>query len=527
MSTVHAASTPSRRTLAKGAAWATPVLTAAALAPSVAASKEPLRTIVPLSAPFDVARCSTITGVTFEARDDQGPAAVGGRVTVTLPPGLVFTSGGQAAVVTVATGGVVGVPPFRALGAAGSYAISATYGDATATSSGTVTPPPGAVTEFRGTFTGSGNPTTSVASVSGITAGTVGAVSGDNKNHRNGAIVENGRVRLWGNNGNGTAAAPTTLQVSGSPLTGITAVGTFTLDGSSDVTGGIAAGANGASIYQWYGSSTTTAPTVRTVTGVTGTVVQVEAHNGYCYVLTTAGVYFWATATSGTAAITASGPIAGTAGASVMSTYAPTAGSTAVHGGAVVLEGQLKSWTITGTATGRAANVTGDGANSVASVVATSAGLLALTTNGEMYTQGPAFNNAGTPGRTAWTRRATGVSQISAWGVGSYFGGTYISQGVVHQTFAFTANAYTDKLVGDMGGKSFVQTYAADGTYMALASDGTVYYWYKNNDTLGSANPKATALQGVRNAVDLNVWAYHADTNFYGGGYVITAGACT
>ena len=148
---------------------------------------------------------------------------------------------------------------------------------------------------------------------------------------------------------------------------------------------------------------------------------------------------------------------------------------------------------------------------------------MALTSNGDMYTQGTAFQQSS----TAWTLRASSVSQISAWGVDDYFGGTYISDGTVRHIFAFTSQPYTDRAVPGLGG-SFTKAFSADGTYLALNSAGEVFYWYKNNDNQGSETREATQLEGVQSVVDIDVWSYHRNDirTYFGGGYVIEAVDC-
>lgn len=273
-------------------------------------------------------------------------------------------------------------------------------------------------------------------------------------------------------------------------------------------------------MYQFY-TSGGSAPTVLAVNGITGTVLDVQATQGYGYALTTNGLYYWATAT-GTTAPTAS-LMAGTAGNTI------TRFSAFGAGGALVKAGQVCTWTAPA-ATGTPLTC-GTGNPSAVTQIQAFAGnstqgaiLLALTATGDLYARGPAVNS------TAWVLYASNVATFDGWGVGgsstSYTGGVYVTtSGATYQFMSINGNKQGGpSLLTTLAGKSITQVFASDGTYLALASNGTVYAWGGNLDT-GRGDP--TLQSAVTNAADLEVWGYHVGGgNFYGGGYVITGQPC-
>lgn len=480
-------------------------------------------------------RCAPVAAGTlmFAASVNASAAPVGTQIRVTLPAGLLFTDGSRARVVTISQQGLVPVPAFSATGSAGTYTLTATYNGASATQPVEVVPAPGSVVELRRS-TGSTATTAafSTVTVAGVGNAVAGAVQGDQtaaSAGANGAVLTAaGTVRLWGANVGATAATPSTLQFNGAALTGVTAIDTWTSTGGgspalAQATGGVAAGSTGAAVHQWHRTGTDTGtPTVVKVSGISGPVLQVAAEDGASYVLTTAGVHRWTTTTD--SASPAVSVIAGTAGATLMSTWshrAPTSDALR-HGGAAVHGATVHLWTGTSVST----TTLPTGVGPVARLIATDSGVMVLGTNGTLWSFGTGFGTG--TAATTWTSRASGVADFSMWGFTSYVGGLWIStSGAVtqffgHQGWVTPVAVRSGHLSSGTALSGITKTYSSDGTYLALKTDGTVYAWGGNLDNSGRG-PATTIATGSGTTVDLNVWGHHLQDVYYGGGYVIKA----
>lgn len=368
------------------------------------------------------------------------------------------------------------------------------------------------------------------STVPGLTTATVGSISGDQANSSGGSnaavLVAGGLVRYWGRNVGAAQNAPGTLQHGGANVANMTFVDAWTsLEDGNNSTGGVATGATGTEVYQWFRTGTGVGdPVVAKVTGISGTVIAAESNDGFSYVLTTAGLYYWGNATSGTTVNATL--IGGTAGATAISTFGVRETSF-LHGGAVLFaNGTIRQWTNGHTLTTVAGAPTG-----IAQVEANSGAIIVRTASGDLWTSGAALGFSS--GGTAWTRRARNVAAFASWAIRNYVGGLYItSTGTIMQfhastripsisvDYAFRAEAKT----GDAAGKAVTKVFASDGTYLALSSDGGVYAWGGNLDNGTRGNPK---LVPSDNVIDLNVWGYHPTAgSYYGGGYVIEGTVC-
>lgn len=113
-------------------------------------------------------------------------------------------------------------------------------------------------------------------------------------------LVAGGLVRYWGRNVGAAQNAPGTLQHGGANVANMTFVDAWTsLEDGNNSTGGVATGATGTEVYQWFRTGTGVGdPVVAKVTGISGTVMAAESNDGFSYVLTTAGLYYWGNASA-------------------------------------------------------------------------------------------------------------------------------------------------------------------------------------------------------------------------------------
>ena len=364
-----------------------------------------------------------------------------------------------------------------------------------------------------------------------IPDGVKGAISGDDSasdgNRYNAAIITaTGAVRYYGTHVGATQDVPGTLQYDGIDITGMVHVDTWT-DVSPDAnkTGGVVAGTTGADVYQWFRNGTGTGtPATFKVEGITGNVISIESNDGYSYVLTTDGLFFWPNAEEADGSMTVTATyLEGTQGATQLSTWSTReTGSLAFGGGIVLADGSVAAWEGNHTLTTQAVVSSG-----IRTLFVSQAGLYVLTDAGTLYTAGPAFSTS--PGGSAWTQRASGVSSFSAWGVtqGSthYTGGAYVT--ATGEVVAFSAvnqagRAWTTVTKTYPAGVSTSQVFASDGFYLSLATNGDVYAW-AGNALAGDLPPELT--NSDLPASDLEVWGFHRTgaNLFYGGGYIISS----
>lgn len=548
--------TPTRRGVLRASLWSVPVVAVATSAPAYASST-PTYAIQPngAAAPVEAVQCQPVPAgtVTFTAVTVGTDLKGAGPVTVTLPAGLRFRDGSQAASVQPDTLGVVLVPEFTATGAAGTYTVTATYHGQQAFATVLVGAAPGIVVELRRSATTSatqasfatvavGTSATLSTAVAGAIAGDQSVTSGSSTGANGAVLTSDGRVRLWGATVGGAAASPGSLAHEGKELTGLAMIDTWTSRAASGTlwaheAGGVAA--DGSRVFVWSRSATTPgAPTVHRVTGLSGTVLRVHAEEGWSHALTTAGVYAWASRATATPVAVL---VTGTRGATHLSTWghhAPTAQAHLRTGGAAVVGGTLvtwsqatssdagtssPSWAPTLTTSALPAGVT------ATSLVASDSGLMVLDTAGRLWSHG--LHNS-----PAWVQRASNVAAFSMWGYRTnlpYLGGTWIDvTGRVTQFFN-DARWHTPTEVRTPSGAlvGVTKVFASDGTYLSLSADGTVHAWGGNLDNPGRtpAQRVAAVTGGPTTVVDLDVWGHHetySPSNQYtGGGYVIRRGA--
>ncbi|MFC6153002.1 hypothetical protein [Nocardioides yefusunii] len=174
---------------------------------------------------------------------------------------------------------------------------------------------------------------------------------------------------------------------------------------------------------------------------------------------------------------------------------------------------------------------TGHGA--AVKVQGTDSGVVVLFADGSLHT----FDTQDAP--LAWTERARGVADFSAWGYQTnsrYLGGTWITTDGRARRFivpngagTFVAFPVTDSAGVELTDIRRVE--ASDGTYLGLKADGTVYGWAGNgNNTMSDATVLTTAENVPVSSVDIAVWGFHdvtvASTQYTGGGLVLVGDAC-
>ncbi len=517
-----------RRTVARTAAWTVPTVAVVAAAPAFAVSDPEYGVVAvpPTGGAPEMVRCQVLSGMAlqFSVTIDGSAAPDGEQVTIDLPAGLVFSPGGGTTTVATVSGGLVQVPPFQATGTAGTYAITATFHGVTAYQSVNVTPAPGSVVELRRTSAQAGATASfTTHPVTGITTAVAGAIMGDaGATSANAAVItDGGVVRYWGEGLAATLSSPG--QLAGANYI---SVDTWASLPTSDTARGGAAG--GPTTRGWFSN---TAGTVYTFTvSVPGTVRSVHAEEGYSYALTDNGVYRWTSATTGATATPTLVP--STAGASLMSAWSSrNASDSAVRQiGGYALVGSTVVWwraTNSGSTPGfpsvgtfaLPAGLTG----SVTALQSGDSGLMVLTSTGQLWSYGTAFSTT-----AAWSQRATGVVDFNLWTRNNFHGGLWIdaSGGVTqffgHQTWDAPATVRTGHISSGTPLSGITKVFTSDGTYLVLASDGTVYAWGGNLDNAGRG-PAVATNTGAGSTVDLNVWGHHVDANYTGGGYVIKA----
>lgn len=517
-----------RRTVLRTAAWSVPAVSLATAAPAFASSTAPELT-PGASTPIDVTQCVPVDSVTFIATIGNAPAPVGETVTVTLPTGLAFVGGGTSVAVAVSAGGLVQVPEFVANGAAGTYSVTATLGSATASQTISVTPAPGSVVQLdrqaadRNTTAAFRTTTVAVPdAVSGAVWGDQVASGGYSTGSNAAILTATGTVRFWGANVGATTGAPATLTHNSATVTGLTMVDTWTSTGlNTNTAGGVAASPS--AVYSWHRDGTGTgAAHVAQVTGLSGTVLAVAAEDGVSYALTTNGVYHWVNPTSGTT-VAARGPISGTAGATELSTWSHRgpANTTLRAGGAVLVGNTVRQWTVSNNNVNTPTSSTPAVDGSITKMIHTDSGTMVRSSSGELWSYGAGF------GGDTWVRRVeSGVADFSMWGYINYVGGLYqdttggVSQFFGARNWYTPVTVRTGNVTNGTAVSNITKTFSADGTYLMLRADGTVYAWGGNLDNNGRG-PAVAIGTGTGTTVDLNVWGKHISGIYTGGGYVI------
>ena len=422
---------------------------------------------------------------------------------------------------TVGANGLVSVPAFKATGASGAYSITATFQGVSDSGVGVVTPNAGPVYELYRSVGGGGDQATITSTVTGVTNGVIGSISGDQGSTTSGAsngsnvgiVTQTGAVMYWGRSLGGSAGSPVTLQFGGTNLTGLKDVSTWTsVNSGNDTAGGVAT--DGTSVYQLFSSAVGGPATVTKVTGISGTVQDVQATDGYSYALTSNGLYYWANNATGTPAATL---IAGSAGATAFSAYSTRTGSGTTgpltYGGSLLIAGTVRSWS-----QGFTLSTATNAPTSVVKLVAEPTATWALTGDGDLYGIGDAVSNT-----TSWKNFASNIKTFDSWGYSNYTGGVWVTQdGKTIQFFSYKSATLQTADTTSFGGANVVQVFASDGTYLALTADKRVWAWSGNLDNTGRKTPATT---GIANATDLEVWGLHAGS-YWGGGFIIAGTDC-
>jgi hypothetical protein len=503
----------SRRTIVKGVAWAVPVITLTVAAPAAAASG-----VFGLTATrgniggFEA--CDTIPAgtIVFLATINGAHVGAGERVVVTLPSGFTFVGGSTQKTLLTDASGLVSVPAVIVGTVAGAYAIGASYAGLPAQTFFAVTAGSGQMWAFANTG--------SASQIGALSTALTGS-SPDANIGGNYVVRPDSSIGYWGSATNGTAPGPKTLATSSGPLTAVTKLRAWgSLAGSS---GGMAL--SGSTLYQWGPTGGGATPLAKAVTGLSGTIIDFDAHLGSSYVLTTAGLYYWGSYFGETSV---KGPVAGTAGATELSTWGsevPGIGS----GGAVIIGGKVYSWG--NTKPPRLALIPG-APSGVLKVGSTQSGTIMLTDRGDFWTAGAAYSSS--PGGTGARLRISNVADFDTWGAQgagvAYMGGAAIlANGSVVEFDASgqsgSANVFRTQTVAGLHNVTITKVSASDGVYSGLASNGRVYRWTGNLDGGNGAVTAAAQVPNLPSVIDWSAWGLHdtrsGNGNFTGGGIAV------
>lgn len=588
----RALSQPSRRTVVRTGIWSVPAIAVASAAPAYAASAEFTNDPVPPpGGVLELERCgqyeSAALYFTISATRAISATAPEDRVTISLPPGLSFmgpAGPGETPSTRLVhppatpanTSVTVRVPAFTVTGTAGAYFVTAAFHGILATQTVNVKIASGT---FRQITRSQGSPTQtatfSLTPNNAAPSAVSGSISGDRTSGSAGVvgalITTTGALRHWGNLSGGATIPASQNFTWGSEqnavnlgtATDLTIASAWTsvaIDSNPNHWGGAAARAttsstaasnNGSSantasgVFSWYRNGTGGTVRLARVGGLPNNaeVTYLAAHSGFSYVHAGASVYRWNStghpnSTSGNLAATV---LPNTAGIQLVSTYGEfrvTDDDSLSNGGAGIVGRQLVTWATTSssapTVTARALP---NGMGTPTKVVATMSGVVVLDSNNAIWT----FND--NQNANAWFSPSIRAVDFSAWGYQTdqrYLGGTVITTaGTVVQFLVDSSPWHTSNVV--LAGTStpiegIRRTESADGTYLALKWDGTLYGWNGNLDNAGRA-PAATLSDSLsetligNTTVDIDVWGFHDSTaspatQYTGGGFLLTSVAC-
>jgi len=522
----------SRKTVLVGALWATPAVILTTAIPAAAASGDPIEnaTIV-VGADTDplTQRCNTIE--TFHINLARNGTPGSGEVTVTLPEGFSFTGTGNPTRRTFpVTGGVadlsgmiqvetsvVGHYNFDVIWYPNGVADAGTF--ALTTVSHQVTAPliP-AYALSRGAGDSSGNVNVDELSTTIFPDPRGGAASEDNVY----IIVADGTVKYFGNLTDATQEAPGVVHFGGAPLANVASVYAWSNRDVADQAptrgGGFAVTASGA-LYRWN-NYVGVGVNADAITGISGTIRDVQPSFNGSYILTTTGLYFVNTWSTEAISINTDAVVDKARGISRISSYAwgwQDAGVVAMS-----QDGNL--YQTTGSSALTSISTTLDGY--VTDFEAYEDYRFALLADGTVHMKFenrdwvpvPLTGDARVIQMHTW-RRNTGANNQWAGGTLLLSNGDVV---VIQYNMGndFYSYVYTkDKFAVGGVPQTVVNTWAVDGMFTALTSAGTMWTWKGNPNQGDREMPKASS--GFVSNVD--IWGWHGGAiagveQFYGGG---------
>lgn len=259
-------SLPSRRTVVRSAAWSLPVVAVMTATPAAMASTDSLLAFTLL--PSGGSACDSISDATVRLTTGQGSGVANTQILITLAPGLTFPDGSSERLVTTDATGTAIITGITTGSTGGSFGITASVGDLTATGVIPITASTtgGQLWQFA---EGAATPVPGTDLVIEVQA---------NNDSANYARRSDGQVYRWG--GQSGSISPTLIP----NLSGASAISTWAV--RNGATGGLAI-VNG-TVLEFANDGAATP-----VAGLSD-VVQVVANHGVNYALTGSGqVYVW------------------------------------------------------------------------------------------------------------------------------------------------------------------------------------------------------------------------------------------
>lgn len=499
-----------RRTVITTAAWATPVIAASVALPAYAASETTPRllTLSAISAPLSVVRCSSLAAgsAKFQVLADGIPASVREPVTLTVPTGLRFTgtsqSGENTRVVLTDGTGVINVPEIQAIGSAGTYSITARLADAISTITVDLTPS-GVGSAY---LVGYGS-TSSPGAVN-----LAGVVSSSVSNSGYAFVTDSGDLYVSGVAMGVAATTPRKIasNMAKVDLRIVHNKAYFIYIAAVDRDGNV-----------WSGTAKNNVPTLKRLTGSTGTIIDFKVIENALFVHTTEAIFYNGAAVGNpTDRMNMLSESAGATYMSLSDQFTDTLTATGMFinpQGHVMLISALNNTPST--------KFNGRAPGPVRAISVSSGGVALLTHDGRLWVSG---GNWGTS--SEFKQLGTGTySQLSGWtrySASIYHGITLLgADGAVYQAMGNAAQSPGGTVSGPikvqgLDGKTVTRVFGNDGLSQVLTSDGTVWAWSGN-----LAESPATQVV-IPNRVDEYTAYSWRDSSYSGWGIALTQDSC-
>ncbi|RLP77801.1 hypothetical protein D9V32_00245 [Mycetocola tolaasinivorans] len=504
----------SRRTLVAGAAWSVPAIALISASPAAATSGESvweLETPEPWLGVVD--RCATVTPghVRFSVTENGTVPSEEQTITVTLSEGISFSRAvpGQEQEQQFRTiGGTIRLPGIDASGTSGYYSITATVRGLTSTVlMGIVGTAPGAVFTFN---TGASQEPSMVPHTE-FRAKTAAVAR-----NAHWAVDDRSMLWYWGQAFGGGAKRIATIDGA------VTAVSGWSSQPGSQYFTGCLVLTEDNRVFRGLGTGGSLSFTE--LTSFRGVVDQIVACDNAYYVLTDEGLWHGGGAfkdSSNTAQLV--GPYRPSAGASKLTAWSTYTDKWYTGGGIEMANGQINTFRANSNNTIYSASRTSVLGN-VHTLFATDTSIIVMNDKREVFGAGDAF---GGPNNLVFI--AQNAVEVAAWGIRSggnekaYTGGVIlVENGSIIEFLQEDGKSMKSKIVpGEL--ENVTRVFAADGSYLALDANGSVFRWTGNADST-ITKPSKVAVPAM---TDIFHYGYH--TPNWWAGYVvgIAADVCT